>query len=65
MSSVDNIPFNPSNFTIDVTLKNIIEKKQDTAKKTMNLFSEKKPEEDERYMIFGDNLRQELNKGKR
>jgi len=33
---------NPSNLTINDTLRNILEKKQETAKKTFDLFSENK-----------------------
>ena len=36
------MPNNPSCVTLNETIRNILEKKQETAKKTFNLFSEKK-----------------------
>lgn len=39
---MDHYPLNPSNLTLNDTLRNILEKKQETAKKTFDLFSEKK-----------------------
>jgi len=42
ISELDHYPLNPSNMTLNDTLRNILEKKQETAKKTFDLFSEKK-----------------------
>ncbi len=40
---IDNIPFKPSNLSLNDTLKSLLSRKHETAKKTFGMFTEIKP----------------------